>query len=334
MENHNERSFVLSESMDRIYAYNSDRAEAMALLHGINDYIQTYGFCAVIDLEHFGVDISMACNKAPWSFSSNWGWMADMPCDDVSYELDDSLEHTKWIIWLGKPVEITGVTQQPESKRKVDCLGGCNACEYRCTSLFDEPCRSCVSGSNFTPPIKESKGENKMNYTNYTTKPEDTPMLNNLKPLENCIDPNKLIPKRIWFNSHDTLFFTTVQWRDGTKTTVSIPEDEHATEYSGFTAALAKKIFGTTGALKCMELAVERAKEPARRKAAQREELKRARQQARELQMELREDRIKREMEQERIRREAQRRLHKEELNETFTKVFENLNKALKGGKK
>lgn len=317
MENCNERSFVLSETADRIYAYNSDLAEALALLNGIKDYIQTYGFCSIIDLEHFGVNISMLFNGASWTFLSNWGWTASQ-MDDMGFEERSSLR--LYVIQLGKPVDLA--------------LSGCSACEYRCASLFDEPCRSCVSGSNFEPPVKESKGENKMDYTNYTTKPEATPMLNNLKPLEYSIDPNKLIPNRIWFNSHDALFFTTVQWRDGTKTTVSIPEDENATEYSGFTAALAKKIFGTTGALKSMELAVERAKEPARRKAAQCEELKRARQQAHERQMQEREDRIKREMEQERIRREAQRRLHAEELNTTFTKVLGNFSKALKGEKK
>lgn len=313
-----ERTFILSETMDDILAYDSDRAEAMALLHAIDDYIRMQGFCSINDLEDLGVDVSDIRSRTSWTFCGNWGW-TDSQMDGTGVEKYSPSLH---IIQLGKPVDLTF--------------------EHRWKSLFEEPCKSCINSCNFTPR-KESKGENKMDYT---TTLKASEILNNLEsPYINRypanyisehhgIDPNSLIPNRIWFNSHDTLFFTTVQWMDGTKTTVAIPEDEHATEYSGFTAALAKKIFGTTCALKNMELAVEKAKEPAKRKAAQRKALKDARQHAHELRMKEREDRIKREMEQERIRREAQRRLDTEELNEAFPKTLGKIRKALKGGKK
>ena len=350
MENCNEPTFVLTGTMEEIYGDNSDLAGAMALLREIDDYIRMYGVCSIIDLAQFGVDIRKIYDKTTWTFCENWGWTAS--------QMDGTGVVQRFpgvcVIRLGKAVDlhlieeeedlemkITNVVQQPEPKNKSDCFS-CSGCQYLCASTFDEPCRSCINACNFTPR-KESKGENKMNYT---TTLEAAKMLNSLKsPYANRnsavyaseqhgIDPDALTPYRIWFNSHDTLFFTTVQWMDDTKTTVAIPEDEHATEYSGFTAALAKKIFGTTGALKSMESAVEKAKEPAKRKAAQREATKYARQHAHELRMKAREDRIQCEMEQMRIKREAQRRLDAEELNEAVPKALGKIRKALKGGKK
>jgi endogenous inhibitor of DNA gyrase (YacG/DUF329 family) len=57
---------------------------------------------------------------------------------------------------------------------------------------------------------------------------------------------NNYIPKNIFKNG----LFTTVLWADGTKTIVKRGEDEPDDEYSAFTAALARKIYGTNSAVK------------------------------------------------------------------------------------
>lgn len=57
---------------------------------------------------------------------------------------------------------------------------------------------------------------------------------------------NKYIPKNIFKNG----LYTTVLWADGTKTIVKRGEDEPDDEYSAFTAALARKIYGTNSAVK------------------------------------------------------------------------------------
>ena len=44
--------------------------------------------------------------------------------------------------------------------------------------------------------------------------------------------------------------YTTVLWKDGTKTIVKCSEDSHFTEYDGFVCAFAKKAFGNNTALK------------------------------------------------------------------------------------
>lgn len=44
--------------------------------------------------------------------------------------------------------------------------------------------------------------------------------------------------------------YTTVLWKDGTRTIVKCSEDSHFTEYDGFVCAFAKKAFGNNTALK------------------------------------------------------------------------------------
>lgn len=56
----------------------------------------------------------------------------------------------------------------------------------------------------------------------------------------------KVTPKNIFKNG----LYTTVLWADGTKTIVKRGEDEPDDEYSAFTAALARKIYGTNSAVK------------------------------------------------------------------------------------
>lgn len=57
-----------------------------------------------------------------------------------------------------------------------------------------------------------------------------------------------LVPKRILRSGNRTIVF----WEDGSKTIVKLCEDCEDNPYDAFTAALAKKIFGTNSALKRM----------------------------------------------------------------------------------
>ena len=55
-----------------------------------------------------------------------------------------------------------------------------------------------------------------------------------------------IMPEHIFKNG----LYTTVMWSDGTKTIVKRDEDEPDDEYTAFTAALAKKLYGSTSAVK------------------------------------------------------------------------------------
>lgn len=50
--------------------------------------------------------------------------------------------------------------------------------------------------------------------------------------------------KKIYFNNKHT----TIEWSDGVKTTVGCMEGQEFDEYGGFTAALAKRLFGSSSA--------------------------------------------------------------------------------------
>lgn len=68
-------------------------------------------------------------------------------------------------------------------------------------------------------------------------------------PVPNARNGNvgkNVTPKNIFKNG----LYTTVLWADGTKTIVKRGEDEPDDEYSAFTAALARKIYGTNSAVK------------------------------------------------------------------------------------
>lgn len=68
-------------------------------------------------------------------------------------------------------------------------------------------------------------------------------------PVHNARNGNvskNVTPKNIFKNG----LYTTVLWADGTKTIVKRGEDEPDDEYSAFTAALARKIYGTNSAVK------------------------------------------------------------------------------------
>lgn len=50
--------------------------------------------------------------------------------------------------------------------------------------------------------------------------------------------------RKIYFNNKHT----TIEWSDGVKTTVGCIEGQEFDEYGGFTAALAKRLFGSSSA--------------------------------------------------------------------------------------
>ena len=63
---------------------------------------------------------------------------------------------------------------------------------------------------------------------------------------ETLIRPAAITPKKIIHNGPATI----VIWRDGEKTVVKLMEGDTYDEYAAFSAALAKKIFGSTGYVK------------------------------------------------------------------------------------
>lgn len=56
------------------------------------------------------------------------------------------------------------------------------------------------------------------------------------------------VPKKIIYSGGRTI----VMWDDGTKTIVKCADDQEFDEYSGFVAAFAKKVFGSTSGIKKM----------------------------------------------------------------------------------
>jgi hypothetical protein len=67
-----------------------------------------------------------------------------------------------------------------------------------------------------------------------------------LKEISKSINVKKLSPERILKSGTATIVF----WSDGTKTIVKRASDEPENEYTAFTAALAKKVFGSNNAIK------------------------------------------------------------------------------------
>lgn len=74
----------------------------------------------------------------------------------------------------------------------------------------------------------------------------------------------KWIPEihKIYFNRRHT----TIEWADGEKTTVGCIEGQEFDEYSGFTAAIAKRLFGSSSAaIRCMNEHKEAQPDPAKK---------------------------------------------------------------------
>lgn len=312
MENQTERSYCLSNTATFIYA-GYDRADAMKLLHQISDCIRMYKTCTIYDLSAFDVDTYTAQCSLGWRIIDNWGWTEDqLPGMDVK-EFPTGM----YTVQLGKPVDliIHEEEEEPEMKfveRAID-IDRCTGCQHLCVPTFYEPCKSCMCGCNFTPR-NDSKGEKVMN--NYEE---------NLME----IDRNSIIPKRIWFNEHDGKFYTTVEWEDGTKTTVGEENKEHASQYGGFTAALAKRMFGTGNSIYLMNRAVDKANEKKRLREQEREEERIRKQKKREADAAqrkfLHEMRVRGEIERLRVEQEAQKRVRDERF-QTFARALLGLN--------
>lgn len=118
-------------------------------------------------------------------------------------------------------------------------------------------------------PLGHSVIENKMPELEIDTQGNFEIKLSDCKiNLPSLLEPKQekepLRPVKMWTNeSEDGTFFTTVEWNDGTKTTVSFaPQSDYqpSKEFGGFCAALAKKMFGTTtGVIEQMTKALDKA---------------------------------------------------------------------------
>lgn len=118
------------------------------------------------------------------------------------------------------------------------------------------------------------------------------------------------IPVNMWITPGG---YTTVQWEDGTKTTVKA-EGENATEYGGFCACVVKKLYGsTTCGLKQMQKAIDGANWPKRKKEIEREKQKAYKREMAERRKRRLEEKIRFEIEQIKVKREAERRLNESE---------------------
>lgn len=119
-----------------------------------------------------------------------------------------------------------------------------------------------------------------------------------------------LIANRIWQNDGR---HTTVEWRDGTKTTVCCEDPEKYTEWGGFCACVVKKLYGS--ATKA-ELELQTAKEttawPAKKKQMEREKIKKMCRERHDRAVMEREEKIAAKMEEMWITNEAGHRLAKE----------------------
>lgn len=133
-------------------------------------------------------------------------------------------------------------------------------------------------------------------------------------------DPPKILreenitPNKIWRNGP----WTIVEWRDGTKTKVKAEESDALNPYSGFCAALAKKVFGTTGkAVKAMDNAVYAAGEKARERKRKAVAAKVLKQQCKQIEKANEETMIKARMKEIRINNIAYERIMEEDNQKT-----------------
>ena len=193
----------------------------------------------------------------------------------------------------------------------------CANCVYRDTLATKQPCCKCNvdTHSNYIPV--KNKREKEMNCYE-----EDL--------ME--IDRNSIVPKRIWFNEHDGNFYTTVEWEDCTKTTVAEENKDYPTKYGGFTAALAKRIYGTGGTIRAMNQAIDKANEKKKLREEQRNQDRLLKQYRRDYEATLRkkmhEERVREEVERLRAEREAKRQILGDQLG-AFAKALSMFNCGL-----
>lgn len=104
---------------------------------------------------------------------------------------------------------------------------------------------------------------------------------------------------------------TTVEWMDGTKTTVCCEDPEKYTEWSGFCACVAKKLYGsTTKAEDMLENAKEYTAWPKKRKEIEREKIKKMCRERHDRAVMEREEKIAAKMEEMWIANEATKRMY------------------------
>lgn len=102
-----------------------------------------------------------------------------------------------------------------------------------------------------------------------------------------------------------------VKWTDGTITTVTAEDPERATLFAGICIAFAKKVLGSTTAMAKQIETVQKKKDwPRRRREIIKERLKELKKAKREIDAEIRENKIKRRMEELAIDREAMKRYY------------------------
>ena len=123
--------------------------------------------------------------------------------------------------------------------------------------------------------------------------------------------PNGLQPIKIWTTSNG---YTTVLWNDSTKTTAKCEKPENTTEYGGFCACVAKKLYGSTSkSLNAMTKAIDNANWPAKQKQIERDKLKKLKQERHEHDIQAQkaehEALVQREIEKIKAHAEAERRL-------------------------
>ena len=123
------------------------------------------------------------------------------------------------------------------------------------------------------------------------TKNTNTFYKNNDSPSNKPILKGEMLkPVRIWFTPGG---YTTVEWSDGTKTTAHAENEETANPYCGFCACVVKKLYGsTTKAMKLMQDADKKAKEPAKKRQEEKERRRKEKQLKTEHARDIREKRI------------------------------------------
>ena len=328
-----------------VYCGN-DYDEAHKLLNSVVTTIMEIKLCSMLDLIDFDCNINHG-RVRPYSYSAVHGWTEAQI--QQMYVGTDTLGY---FVWLGPPVNLT---DEDKDISKFKESNKCSGCRYKGRPSFTDPCNNCDDyGRPGRITKDDEKGEKEMKITEVIQQPEksqkccddckyyralitqhpccDCSYHSEFVPAQNkgeremklnVIDPRSITPKRIWFNEHDGKCFTTVEWEDGVKTTVS--ETLNATDYGGFTAALAKRIYGTGGTIRVMNQAIDKANE----KKKLREELRKRdwlmkqwkREQDAKLRKEAHEERVREEVERLRAEREAKRRILGDQLG-AFAKAL------------
>lgn len=131
------------------------------------------------------------------------------------------------------------------------------------------------------------------------------------------------IANRIWQNDGR---HTTVEWRDGTKTTVCCEDPEKYTEWGGFCACVVKKLYGSaTKAEFELQTAKETTAWPKKKKQMEREKIKKMCRERHDRAVMEREEKIAAKMEEMWIANEATKRLYADDSKVEVKEDAENV---------